>query len=94
MKKINKFEGFYEDEESIKMMEIINKEAEKERERRMIASKKEKKADKWFKVGLFISIALLLTGILYLANKSYESNFNYCVANGHSAEVCEAHLSK
>lgn len=99
--RVNEFEGFYEDEESIMMMESINKASEQERVRkaqeqvkRNKIAKKEAKADKWFKIGLFISMVFIATGILYLANKSYEKNYNYCVANGHSAEVCEAHLSK
>jgi hypothetical protein len=102
---MKKFTGFYEDEESLKMMESINRASDLERERKMklakvqnekakVQAKKEARSNKLFMIGVFVSMVFIATGLLYLANKSYESNYNYCVANGHSAEVCEAHLSK
>lgn len=107
MKKIrvNEFEGFYEDEESINMIESINKASDEARARKVaqakvqnekarVQAKKEARSNKLFMIGVFVSMVFIATGLLYLANKSYESNYNYCVANGHSPEVCEAHLSK
>lgn len=107
MKKIrvNEFEGFYEDEESIMMMESINKASEQERARKIaqakaqnekakVQAKKEARSNRWFMTGVIVSVIFIATGLLYLANKSYEKNYNYCVANGNSPEVCEAHLSK
>ena len=102
---MKKFTGFYEDEESLKMMESINKASDEERARKValakaqqekarVQAKKEARSNKIFMIGVFVSMVFIATGLLYLANKSYESNYNYCVANGHSPEVCEAHLSK
>jgi hypothetical protein len=93
MKK-NNFKGFYEDEESIKMMEIINKEADKEKERRIEFAKKEKKSDRWFKIGLFLTLAFIVGCFAHLSNELYKTNYEYCVANGHSATECETHLSR
>ena len=105
MRKINTFEGFYEDKESMEMMESINRSSDMERQRKIekaklesekakIQAKKEARSNRWFMTGVIVSAIFICTGLLYLANKSYEKNYSYCVANGHSAEVCEAHLSK
>lgn len=93
MKK-NKFNGFYEDEESIQMMNIINEAADKEKERRIAFAKKEKKSTRRFYVGLTICLIFMIGCFSYMAHRLYVTNYDYCVANGHSPEVCEAHLSK
>ena len=62
MKK-NNFKGFYEDEESLKMMDAINKEADKEYARR-IKAREEKKNNK---IKVFVVLSLLFITILLIS---------------------------
>lgn len=93
MKK-NSFKEFYEDEESLKMMEIINNEADKEKERRKVLYKKAKRQDKVTMVFVIVSLLFILGCILHLSNKSYEKNVADCVSKGYTQEACEYEFSK
>lgn len=91
MKK-NNFKGFYEDEESLKMMDAINKEADKEYARR-IKVREEKKNNK-IKVFVVLSLLFITGCVLYLSGKNYQANVSKCVANGENQAVCEYKFSK
>ena len=66
MKKKNKFEGFYEDEESLTMLESINKAADRERVLKLQREKEEAKKDKYFKIFVVASTIFILLGATYL----------------------------
>lgn len=67
MKKKNKFEGFYEDEESLAMLESINKASDRERILRLQREKKETKFDRFFKIFVVSSTIFILLSATYLA---------------------------
>ncbi len=67
MKKKNKFEGFYEDEESLAMLESINKASDRERILRLQREKKEAKFDRFFKIFVVSSTIFILLSATYLA---------------------------
>lgn len=90
----NNFKEFYEDEESIKMMNIINEEAEKEREKRKELYKQEKKQDRITMIFVIGSLLFILGCILYVSNKSYEKNVENCVNKGYTQTECEYEFSK
>lgn len=92
MKKVNKFEGFYEDEESIKMLESINQAANKEYVKRV--NKKELKQNRIMMVFVIGSLIFIAGCILYLSHKNYDKNVNECVAKGETQTVCEYKFSK
>lgn len=94
MRKNNKFEGLWEDEESIKMMNIINEEAEKEREKRKELYRQEKKQDRITMIFVIGSLLFILGRILYVSNKSYEKNVENCVNKGYTQTECEYEFSK
>lgn len=91
MKK-NNFKGFYEDEESLKMMDVINREANKEYVRRIKV--KEQKQNKIIKVFVVLSLMFIAGCVLYLSGKKYQTDVSKCVANGESQAVCEYKFSK
>lgn len=90
----NNFKEFYEDEESIKMMNIINEEAEKEREKRKELYRQEKKQDRITMIFVIGSLLFILGCILYVSNKSYEKNVENCVNKGYTQTECEYEFSK
>ena len=67
MKKKNKFEGFYEDEESLAMLESINKASDRERILRLQREKKQAKFDRFFKIFVVSSTIFILLSATYLA---------------------------
>lgn len=91
MKK-NNFKGFYEDEESIKMMEIINKEADKEYAKRV--KEKENKQNKIMMAFVIGSLIFIASCILIISGKHTQKNINECVAKGETQTVCEYKFSK
>ena len=66
MKKKDKFEGFYEDEESLAMLESINKSADRERVLKLQREKEETRKDKYFKIFVVASTIFILLGATYL----------------------------
>ena len=66
MKKKDKFEGFYEDEESLEMLESINKAADRERVLKLQREKEEARKDKYFKIFVVTSTIFILLGATYL----------------------------
>ena len=66
MKKKDKFEGFYEDEESLSMLESINKAADRERVLKLQREKEEARKDKYFKIFVVASTIFILLGATYL----------------------------
>lgn len=94
MKKNNKFEGLWEDEESLKMMEIINESANKEYANRKVAYKKAKKQDRIVKIFVISSLIFIAGCILYISNKVFEKDVAECVAKGNDRATCEYKLSK
>ena len=66
MKKKDKFEGFYEDEESLAMLESINKAADRERVLKLQREKEEARKDKYFKIFVVASTIFILLGATYL----------------------------
>lgn len=66
MKKKDKFEGFYEDEESLAMLESINKAADRERVLKLKREKEEARKDKYFKIFVVASTVFILLGATYL----------------------------
>lgn len=66
MKKKDKFEGFYEDEESLAMLESINKAADRERVLKLQREKEEARKDKYFKIFVVASTVFILLGATYL----------------------------
>ena len=91
---MKKFTGFYEDEESIKMMDLINESATKEYERRKVAYKKAKKQDKLITIFVIGSLIFMGLCVLYISNKIFEKDVAECVAKGNDKAVCEYKLSK
>lgn len=92
MKKVNKFEGFYEDEDSIKMLESINQAANKEYVKK--ENKKEQKQNRIMMTFVIGSLIFIAGCIIHLSHKGYEKNVNECVAKGESQTVCEYKFSK
>ena len=86
---MKKFTGFYEDEESQKMMEIINRSANEEYTKRKVAYKKEKKQD--FLLKLFIILTLLFMGycVFKTANMKIGKDIQECVEKGEDRTTCE-----
>lgn len=66
MKKKDKFEEFYEDEESLAMLESINKAADRERVLKLQREKEEARKDKYFKIFVVASTVFILLGATYL----------------------------
>lgn len=91
---MKKFTGFYEDEESQKMMEIINRSANEEYAKRKVAYKKAKKQDKLIKIFVIGSLIFMGLCVLYISNKIFEKDVAECVAKGNDKAVCEYKLSK
>lgn len=91
MKK-NNFKGFYEDEDSIKMLESINQAANKEYAKR--ENKKEQKQNRIMMAFVIGSLIFIASCILILAGKHTQKNINECVAKGETQTVCEYKFSK
>lgn len=91
---MKKFKGFYEDEESQKMISIINENAEKEFEKRKALYKKEKREDKFVKVFVVLSLLFMACCIIYMAHKMFGNNVAECIANGGDVATCEYKFTK
>lgn len=94
MRKNNKFEGLWEDEESLKMMEIINESANKEYANRKQLMKKAEKQDRLVKIFVISSLLFIAGCVLYISNKVFEKDVAECVAKGEDRTTCEYKLSK
>ena len=94
MKKKNNFKGFYEDEESLKMLEIINESADKEYARIRKVEKRAKTESILIKVFVITSLLFMAGCVLYVSGLKYQNNVNKCVASGESQASCEYKFSK
>lgn len=87
MKKNEKFEGLWEDEESKKMQEAIRKNALKERQR-IYEEKEDRKTLAIIILGAILFI-LIFALLLVKCNNDYNKAVQGCVENGHSQSWCE-----
>lgn len=86
MKK-NNYKGFYEDEESLKMMEAIHNQYVEERVNKF--KKKESKKTVAIIVLAVILVALVIGFIMVKVNAETETLVNQCVADGSSLNYCK-----
>ena len=86
MKK-NNYKGFYEDEESLKMMEAIHNQYVTERATKF--QKKENKKTIAIIVLALILVALVIGLILVHVNKETYDLVNQCVNSGKSLSYCQ-----
>ena len=91
---MRKFNGFYEDEESRKMMDLINESANKEYERRKAIAKKEKHQDLFLKIFIFLTLGFMLYCAIKVSNTNFKNNVERCVAKGEEKSICEYKFSK
>lgn len=94
MKKVNSFEGFYEDEESLKMLDMINKNADKEYVRIKKQEKKDKIGNLLMKVFIIASLMFVTGCLVYISSKSFNKNVEECVGKGYEKDYCEYQFSK
>lgn len=94
MKKKDKFKGFYEDEESLKMLEIINQQANEEYEKELKKEKKERIEDILIKIFIIASLLFMAGCVIYVSSLKYNKDVNECVAKGESKASCEYKFSK
>jgi len=86
---MKKFTGFYEDEESQKMMEIINRSANEEYAKRKVAYKKEKKQDLLLKIFIILTLGFMLYCTLKVANLRVGQDIQECINKGEDKTICE-----
>ncbi len=86
MKK-NNYRGFYEDEESLKMMEAIHNQYVTERATKF--QKKENKKTIAIIVLAIILVALVIGFIMVKVNAETNDLVNQCVKNGSSLNYCK-----
>lgn len=86
MKK-NNYRGFYEDEESLKMMEAIHNQYVTERATKF--KKKENKKTIAIIVLALILVALVIGFIMVKVNAETNDLVNQCVKNGSSLNYCK-----
>lgn len=94
-KNVNKFEGFYEDEESIKMLNTINKVSNEYQTKKQKQIKKQNKKDLLLNVlvGIAAILLIVLVGILVVKAFQYNSEMvndfmNSCQSQGYSYNYC------
>lgn len=88
MRKNDKFEGLWEDEESIKMQKAIRKNALEER-KRIYDEKEDRKTLVIIILGAILFV-LMFALLLVKCNNDYDRAVKGCVENGHSRSYCEA----
>lgn len=94
MKKKDKFKGFYEDEESLEMLEVINKIADEEYAKELKKEKKEKREDFLIKFFIIASLLFMAGCVIYISSLKYRNNVDKCVSEGESQTSCEYKFSK
>ena len=94
MKKKNNFKGFYEDEESLKMLEAINKSADEEYKKTQKKEKREKIEGIFIKIFVVASLLFMAWCVLYVSSRKYQNNVDECVAKGENQASCEYKFSK
>lgn len=90
-KKKDEFKDFYEDEESLKMMEAINKSANEEKKKREQQLFQEARTEKAFKIFVIALLIALLTIVLIINGKLQQSGIESCIKKGNTESYCIAH---
>lgn len=86
---MKKFTGFYEDEESQKMMEIINRSSNKEYVRRKTKAKKEHNQYLLLKVFIILTLVFMSYCVFKTANMKVGKDIQECVEKGEDRTTCE-----
>lgn len=89
MKKKNNFEGFYEDEESLKMLDIIRENANKQDDKKVDENKLFTRLEIVF---IVCSVLFIATAIILIYVRMGDDALNSCQQLGNSLEYCEAHI--
>lgn len=86
------FNGFYEDEESLKMIDVINRNADIEYKKNLAFVKKEKRKQKGIDglclIGSIMLFAIIISWGIKLNNKLNQQDMNSCLRNN-TQEYCE-----
>ena len=87
-----RFNGFYEDEDSVKMMDVINKQADIEYKKNLKEQIKENKKRRNVNIlcviGSITLFAIVMAWVIILNNKLNQQDMNTCLKNN-SKEYCE-----
>lgn len=88
----NRFNGFYEDEDSVKMMDVINKRADIEYKKNLKEQIKENKKRRNVNIlcviGSITLFAIVMAWVVILNNKLNQQDMNSCLKSN-SKEYCE-----
>lgn len=91
----NKFNGFYEDEDSVKMMDVINKRADIEYKKNLKEQVKENKKRRNINIlcviGSITLFAIVMAWVIILNNKLNQQDMNSCLKNN-SKDYCEQNV--
>ena len=90
-----RFNGFYEDEDSVKMMDVINKQADIEYKKNLKEQIKENKRKKITNtlcvIGSITLFAIVMVWIVILNTRLNKQDMNSCLKNN-SQEYCNTNI--